>query len=308
MLAHALDRVFLSRALRIVLQAVLRRCSWSSRSGRRSAGRRSRSRTSRRRSSTSSSGSGSRFSPSSSATSGASSRRGARSRTSPSGCSSSEVARRAALRVPAAPRPLPGRVRALLVRRARARPPAPGRPARARRRGRPLHVLGARRHGGVRPRRRGRTGGEGFAAAFGLLARIAPFTVRDGRIALRWPFTGLGGRGSRHRNARGHRGDARLDELRRLQPDDDLAGPARRTCARTSSTLPTWRADLTISLVNVAGLLVFVAAVAVAYLAAIDGRRAARPAAGALTRARVPPLARPDRVRVPRSRTTSRCS
>ena len=36
-------------------------------------------------------------------------------------------------------------------------------------------------------------GGEGFAVAFELLSRIAPFAVRDGRIVVRWPVTGLGG-------------------------------------------------------------------------------------------------------------------
>ena len=36
-------------------------------------------------------------------------------------------------------------------------------------------------------------GGEGFAVAFELLSRIAPFAVRDGRVIVRWPFTGLGG-------------------------------------------------------------------------------------------------------------------
>jgi hypothetical protein len=35
--------------------------------------------------------------------------------------------------------------------------------------------------------------GEGFAVAFGYLARMAPLTVRDGRLRLRWPFTGLAG-------------------------------------------------------------------------------------------------------------------
>ena len=36
-------------------------------------------------------------------------------------------------------------------------------------------------------------GGEGFAVAFELLSRIAPFAVREGRLTVRWPFTGLGG-------------------------------------------------------------------------------------------------------------------
>ena len=35
--------------------------------------------------------------------------------------------------------------------------------------------------------------GEGFAVAFDLLARIAPFAVRDGSVVVRWPFTGLAG-------------------------------------------------------------------------------------------------------------------
>lgn len=35
--------------------------------------------------------------------------------------------------------------------------------------------------------------GEGFAVLFGLLARIAPFHVEEGRIRARWPLTGLAG-------------------------------------------------------------------------------------------------------------------
>jgi hypothetical protein len=36
-------------------------------------------------------------------------------------------------------------------------------------------------------------GGEAFAVLFGLFARIAPLHVVEGRIRLRWPFTGLAG-------------------------------------------------------------------------------------------------------------------
>jgi hypothetical protein len=36
--------------------------------------------------------------------------------------------------------------------------------------------------------------GEGFAVAFGYLARMAPLTVVRGRLHVRWPFTGLAGR------------------------------------------------------------------------------------------------------------------
>jgi hypothetical protein len=35
--------------------------------------------------------------------------------------------------------------------------------------------------------------GEAFAVYFGLLARIAPFAEREGRLIVRWPFTGLTG-------------------------------------------------------------------------------------------------------------------
>jgi hypothetical protein len=36
-------------------------------------------------------------------------------------------------------------------------------------------------------------GGDGFAVYFGLLARMAPFGERDGRLIVRWPLTGLAG-------------------------------------------------------------------------------------------------------------------
>ena len=36
-------------------------------------------------------------------------------------------------------------------------------------------------------------GGEGFAVAFALLARIAQFAVRERNVVIRWPFTGLAG-------------------------------------------------------------------------------------------------------------------
>ena len=112
------------------------------------------------------------------------------------------------------------------------------------------------------------SGGEGFAVAFGLLARIAPLTTRDGRIALRWPFTGLGGVD----HAIGTLamvavmlGSTTFDGFSRTTIWQDLLTNVREDLVG----VPTWRADLTISLVNLAGLLVFVVAVAVAYLVAI---------------------------------------
>ena len=148
-------------------------------------------------------------------------------------------------------------------------------------------------------------GREGFAVAFGLLARIAPFT--DARRAARAPLAVHRASAARIRFAGSlavDRGHARLDELRRLQQDDDLAGPARGR-ARGSRRCPDWRVDLTISLGQPRRASVFVAGVAVAYLLAVAVAR------GSVRsrrdpRARVPALARPDRVRVPPSRTTSR--
>jgi hypothetical protein len=37
-------------------------------------------------------------------------------------------------------------------------------------------------------------GGDAFAVYFGLLAKLAPFGERDGRLVVRWPLTGLSGR------------------------------------------------------------------------------------------------------------------
>ncbi len=111
-------------------------------------------------------------------------------------------------------------------------------------------------------------GGEGFAAAFGLLARIAPIRLRDGRIALRWPFTGLAGADPT---------TGTLAVIAVMLGSTSFDGFSRTTIWQDRLTnvrehlvdVPTWRADLTISLVNAAGLLVFVVAVAVAYLAAM---------------------------------------
>jgi hypothetical protein len=121
--------------------------------------------------------------------------------------------------------------------------------------------------------------GEGFAVAFGLLARIAPITTRDDRIALRWPFTGLAG---------SDRAVGTLAVVSVMLGSTSFDGFSRTTIWQDLLTnvredlvgVPTWRADLTISLVNLAGLVVFVAAVAVAYLAAVAlaGRLVARPA------------------------------
>jgi hypothetical protein len=111
-------------------------------------------------------------------------------------------------------------------------------------------------------------GGEGFAAAFGLLARIAPFAVRDGRLVVRWPLSGLGG---------AERMPGTLAVIAVLLGSTSFDGFSRTTTwqdrlADVREQLvdaPTWRVDLTISLVNLAGLLAFSVAVVLAYLAAV---------------------------------------
>ena len=111
-------------------------------------------------------------------------------------------------------------------------------------------------------------GGEGFAVAFGLLARIAPFTTRDGRIAVRWPFTGLAGADPVPGTLAVIAvmlGSTSFDGFSRTTIWQDLVSDVRETLVDA----PSWRVDLTLSAVNLAGLLALVLVVALAYLAAI---------------------------------------
>jgi hypothetical protein len=111
-------------------------------------------------------------------------------------------------------------------------------------------------------------GGEGFAAAFGLLARIAPLAKRDDRIVVRWPLTGLGG---------AERLPGTLAVIAVLLGSTSFDGFSRTTIwqdllADVRAGLvdaPTWRVELTTSAVYLGGLVAFVAAVAAAYLVAV---------------------------------------
>ena len=76
----------------------------------------------------------------------------------------------------------PGRVALLRVRRARALLLEPVEPARARVRDRALLLRGAVRDGRVRPRRPGPSAGRGSRSCSPTSARMAPLTLRDGRI------------------------------------------------------------------------------------------------------------------------------
>jgi hypothetical protein len=115
--------------------------------------------------------------------------------------------------------------------------------------------------------------GEGFAVAFGLLARMAPFAAVDGRVVVRWPFTGLGGA----EHVRGTLvfvavmlGSTSFDGFSRTSKWQNLVGNVRADLAESSVRV----VDLAVTFVNVAGLAVFVAAVVVTYFAAVWSARA----------------------------------
>ena len=110
--------------------------------------------------------------------------------------------------------------------------------------------------------------GEGFAVAFGLLARIAPFAVRDGAIVVRWPLSGLAGA----ERVPGTLvfvavmlGSTSFDGFSRTSQWQNLVGDVRASFADESLRV----IDLATTLVNVAGLAAFGAAVVLTYLAAV---------------------------------------
>jgi hypothetical protein len=110
-------------------------------------------------------------------------------------------------------------------------------------------------------------GGEGFAVAFELLSRIAPFAVRDGRLVIRWPLTGLTGAD----HVRGTLvfvavmlGSTSFDGFSRWSIWQDFVAERRAELAGSSLRV----VDLVLTLVNMAGLAFFVAAVVITYSAA----------------------------------------
>jgi len=114
--------------------------------------------------------------------------------------------------------------------------------------------------------------GEGFAVAFELLSRIAPFALRDGRIVVRWPFTGLAGAD----RVPGTLvfigvmlGSTSFDGFSRTTPWQNLLADVRAELAGE----PLWVIDLATTLVNLAGLVGFVGAVVLTYTAAVEGAR-----------------------------------
>jgi hypothetical protein len=115
-------------------------------------------------------------------------------------------------------------------------------------------------------------GGEGFAVAFELLARMAPFAKRGGRIVVRWPFTGLAGA----ERIPGtlvfigvFLGSTSFDGFSRTTTWQNLLSDLR-TSLRDESL---WLVDVATTLTNVAGLAALVLAVVLTYSAAVEGAR-----------------------------------
>jgi hypothetical protein len=113
---------------------------------------------------------------------------------------------------------------------------------------------------------------EGFAVAFSLLARMAPFAIRDGAVVVRWPVTGLAGAD----HVRGTLvfvavmlGSTSFDGFTRSRFWQDLISDVRTALADE----PVWLIDLATTFVSIGGLVAFVAAVVLTYLAAATGAR-----------------------------------
>jgi hypothetical protein len=114
--------------------------------------------------------------------------------------------------------------------------------------------------------------GEGFAVAFELLSRIAPFARRDGTIVVRWPLTGLAGAA----RVRGTLvfvavllGSTSFDGFARTSGWQNILSDVRTELADR----PGWVIDLATTLVNIAGLAAFVGAVVVTYSVAVVAAR-----------------------------------
>jgi hypothetical protein len=114
--------------------------------------------------------------------------------------------------------------------------------------------------------------GEGFAVAFGLLARMAPFAVKGGGVVVRWPLTGLGGT----ERVPGSLvfvavmlGSTSFDGFSRTRFWQDRIVDVRAKLVDEPQRV----SDLAVTAVNLLGLGAFVVAVALTYLAAVWSAR-----------------------------------
>jgi hypothetical protein len=131
-------------------------------------------------------------------------------------------------------------------------------------------------------------GGEGFAVMFELLSRIAPFSVREGRVVVRWPFTGLAGA---ERTAGAllfvavMLGSTSFDGFSRTIRWQDLTSQVRADLADSSQRT----VDLAVMGVNLVGLILFIAGILATYLVAV----AAAERLGGMRRSLIPDFVLP---------------
>jgi hypothetical protein len=114
--------------------------------------------------------------------------------------------------------------------------------------------------------------GEGFAVMFNLLSRIAPIGVRERRVVVRWPFTGLG----RADRVPGTLvfvavmlGSTSFDGFSRTSTWQNLLGDVRERLVDRSLAVN----DLATTGVNLLGLAALVGAVVLTYVVAVESAR-----------------------------------
>jgi hypothetical protein len=115
-------------------------------------------------------------------------------------------------------------------------------------------------------------GGEGFAVMFGLLSRIAPFAIRDGRAVVRWPFAGLAGSESVPGTlvfVAVMLGSTSFDGFSRTSIWQNLIGDVRSRLVDESLTV----IDLATMGLNLLGLAALICAVMLTYFAAVEAAR-----------------------------------
>jgi hypothetical protein len=130
--------------------------------------------------------------------------------------------------------------------------------------------------------------GEGFAVMFELLSRIAPFAACEGRVVIRWPFTGLAGDDRTHGAllfVAVMLGSTSFDGFSRTSSWQDLVTNVRGNLADSSQRT----VDLAVMFVNLGGLLFFIAVILASYLAAV----AAAERLGGVRRSLVPDFVLP---------------
>jgi hypothetical protein len=114
--------------------------------------------------------------------------------------------------------------------------------------------------------------GEGFAVMFTFLSRVAPLSWVDGRLVVRWPFTGLGGVDRTPGTlvfVAVMLGSTSFDGFARTSTWQNLVGDVREHFAGESLRV----VDLATTAVNLVGLVLLVGAVVVTYTFAVESAR-----------------------------------